>query len=111
MVATDVILFCTLSRPVLGSNVPFYQTIPVGKRPEREANHSPLSTVDVKSGQNWDEFAFYCLNARYTLKSSVWCFHKRGFNDQVMFIKLLHMYRIILSMALHLLSRTNVARY
>jgi len=76
-------LFATTSRPVLGSTQPPNQWVPGGgdlspgvKRPEREANHSPSSSAEVKNTWRYtstppyvmlwclvkhrDNFTFYC---------------------------------------------------
>jgi hypothetical protein len=45
-----IFLFCIASRPTLGPTQPSIQWLPGVKRPGREADHTPPSSVEVKNG-------------------------------------------------------------
>jgi hypothetical protein len=46
----QIVLFSTASSPSLGPTQPPIQWVPGGKRPVREADHSPQSSAEVKNG-------------------------------------------------------------
>jgi len=64
----EMFLFSTAFGAFLGPTQPPFQCVPEVKRPERETDHSPTSSVEVKNPWSYTSTPQYVFLALYLIK-------------------------------------------
>jgi hypothetical protein len=105
-----IFLFTTASRTALGSTQPPTQWVPGAlslgvKRPGRETNHSPPSSVEVKNARSYTSTSLYIFIA--------WCLvkHRDNFNFISTLLPLLNWLCIKMSLTCRLLTKADGLMY